>query len=182
VFFVTIENLARGDVVDFGPLGGTQFTIPTELEANTSYRWAVTAGLPTGESIVVRSVATFVILEEAAPRVTLLYQNFPNPFPTPVASYTCLWFDLHSRSRVRLTIHDIRGNLVRTLIPTPQLGDFFEAGRYGRAVPGGAEPCDPRFAWDGTGDNGRRMPAGVYLVRLRTEAHESFKRILHRGR
>lgn len=120
--------------------------------------------------------------QSAVPRVTLLYQNFPNPFPTALASETCLWFDLHRTTRVRLTIHGIRGNLVRTIIPSAQLAGELAAGRYGRGAPGPVPSCDPRFAWDGHADDGRMVPPGVYLVRLRTDSHQSFKKMLFRGR
>jgi hypothetical protein len=181
-FFVSVENLATREVLDFGPLGGDRFTVPQDLESNTSYRWAVTSALPTGESIVVRSTSTFVIIESTTPTVTLLYQNFPNPFPATRSTTTCIWFDLHQASRVRLTIHDIRGNLVRTIVPSGAVTGDFAAGRYGRGIAGSGESCDARFTWDGRGDDGRTMVQGVYLVRLRTQTHESFKKILFRGR
>lgn len=128
------------------------------------------------------SSSTFAVPQPSVPRLTLLYQNFPNPFPTAAASETCFWFDLHRTSRVHLTIHGIRGDLVRTLVPSAQLTGELAAGRYGRGAPGSGLACDPQFAWDGRGDDGRMVPPGVYLVRLRTDAHESFKKILFRGR
>lgn len=120
--------------------------------------------------------------DPSLPRVTLLYQNFPNPFPTPASTATCVWFDLHQPSRVRLTIHDIRGTTLRTLVPSPEVGESMPAGRHGRGTSAAPPGCDWRFTWDGTADGGRVLPPGVYLMRLRAGAHESFKRIVFRGR
>lgn len=181
-FELSIDNLATGQSLTYDALVVESFMIPENLETNTSYRWAVTAALAGGERAAAQSTGTFVIVQPTVPRLTLLYQNFPNPFPTPLASETCFWFDLHRTSRVRLTIHGIRGNLVRTIVPSAQLTGDLAAGRYGRGAPGAAPACDPRFAWDGRGDDGRVVPPGVYLVRLRTDSHESFKKILFRGR
>jgi hypothetical protein len=119
-------------------------------------------------------------VEQGAPAVTLLYQNFPNPFPAGGRSSTCLWFDLHRTSPVRLTIHGVRGNLVRTLIPAGDLTGNLPAGRYGRGTD--ASSCDPRLAWDGRADDGSLVPPGVYLARLHTGTHESVKKMLFRGR
>ena len=182
IFELSIDNLATGQALNYPTVAGESFTVPENLETNTSYRWAITAKVASGERVTVQSTGTFVILQPTVPRLTLLYQNFPNPFPTSLASETCLWFDLHRTSRVGLTIHGIRGNLVRTIVPSVQLTGDLAAGRYGRGAPGSASACDPRFAWDGRADDGRVVPPGVYLVRLRTDSHESFKRILFRGR
>ena len=118
---------------------------------------------------------------QPVPSVTLLYQNFPNPFPTPGASFTCIWFDLHTVSQVRLTIHDIRGTLLRTLVPSAALSSSFPAGRFGRGDPDANTGCDHRFSWDGNDENGRRVPSGVYMVRLKTERFEGVKKIVYRG-
>ncbi|HSA54050.1 MAG TPA: hypothetical protein VLE53_00025 [Gemmatimonadaceae bacterium] len=136
---------------------------------------------PAGNLPLPAGARTALRRQAAIPAVTLLYQNFPNPFPTTTAAETCLSFDLHRPSRVSLTIHDIRGNLVRSIVPSPQVAADLAAGRYGRSVPGDAAPCDPRFLWDGRADDGRVVAPGAYLVRLRTESHESFRRMLFRG-
>ena len=115
------------------------------------------------------------------PPVTLLYQNFPNPFPSPTSATTCLWFDLQSDARVTLAIYDLRGHLVRTLVPSPQVPARLVAGYYGRAgsVPAGG--CDQRFAWDGRGSDGRSVPAGVYLARLGVDGSWQMRKIVFRG-
>jgi len=80
------------------------------------------------------------------PPTTLLYQNFPNPFPAGGRDSTCIWFDL--------------------------------AGRGGAGGP----TCDPRLMWDGRADDGRVVPAGVYLYKLTARGVIQFRRIVFRGR
>jgi hypothetical protein len=115
------------------------------------------------------------------PPVTLLYQNFPNPFPAMGQETTCLSFDLAVASEVELDILDLRGSPVRRLVPGPELGPMLTPGRYGRSGSGGL-PCDPRLTWDGRADNGQDVPAGVYLFKLRASGITQFRRIVFRGR
>ena len=73
-----------------------------------------------------------------------LGQSYPNPFNSQVA----IPYDLRDAALVTLTIHDVRGAAVRTLM------DGFMAGGHHTVV------------WDGTDDNGRRVGSGTYLHRL----------------
>lgn len=180
-FDLAVENVATREVLRYANLNETQFVLPRSLEFNASYRWTVTARLPTGDTATVRSQGSFVVADLSVPRVTLLYQNFPNPFPSATSLATCIWFDIHRESRVSLTIHDIRGSLVRTLIPARGASDLFLAGRYGRGLDG-ESGCEPRSTWDGTDNGGDIVPTGIYLVRLRTPGFEAYKRAVFRGR
>lgn len=180
---IRVTSVATGAPVIVAALPETTFVPATPLESNSSYRWAVRARLAQGapeDSIVVASRATFVISAPSRPRVTLLYQNFPNPFPTGDRAFTCIWFDLQDFTTVSLEIYDLRGRLVRRLLSGDSQGVLLPSGRYGRA-PGGESGCDPRFTWDGSASDGRRVPAGIYLVRLRAGDVESMKKIVFRG-
>jgi hypothetical protein len=117
----------------------------------------------------------------ARPAVTLLYQNFPNPFPTTESRTTCIWFDLDRVSTVTLTIHDVRGNLVRRILPATTGTPPLSPGRYGRASPSSGTGCDPMLTWDGRADDGSVVPRGVYLIRLRAAGTESIKKALFQG-
>lgn len=152
--------------------------VPTvDLESNTSYRWQVVARLATGELTTVGSAGTFVVIDASEPLTTLLYQNFPNPFPSATSPVTCLWFDLHELGPVKLEIYDLRGHLVRRLLDERSV----LPGRYGRGMAGDPSTCDPQFTWDGTSSDGRHVPAGVYLARLQAGGTEAVRRILFRG-
>jgi len=117
------------------------------------------------------------------PPINLLYQNFPNPFPSTASPVTCIWFDLAQRSEgVTLAIYDLRGRLVRTIVPSAGVSSKLEAGYYGRAANGPtAGGCDPRFTWDGRGSDGVSVPPGVYLVRLHVDDAWQTKKIIYRG-
>lgn len=120
----------------------------------------------------------------APPRATLLYQNFPNPFPSGGLLATCFWFDLARDADVRIQVLDIRGNVVRTLAPSSTTPGHFSAGRYGRGtgdIPDGFG-CDGRFIWDGTASDGRLVPPGVYLLRMRADGEDVVRRMLFLGR
>jgi hypothetical protein len=178
---VLVRQTAGGPQSTFvAGLTDTTIRLPTPLERNETYRWALVihAGLDTS---LVRAPAPFLVLDATAPPATLLYNNFPNPFPTPARDATCIWFDLALPSRVALEILDLRGGVVRRLVPSPDFPGVLPAGRYGRGAPGGGL-CDPRFAWDGRTDDGRLLPAGVYLYKLKAGDVIQFKRIVYLGR
>jgi hypothetical protein len=118
------------------------------------------------------------------PRRTILYQNFPNPFPSGGSLTTCVWFDVARDSDVLIQVLDIRGNVVRTLVPSATIPSRHLAGRYGRAtgnIPDGSG-CDERFTWDGVASDGRMVPVGVYLLRMRADGDEVVRRMLFLGR
>jgi hypothetical protein len=117
------------------------------------------------------------------PPINLLYQNFPNPFPGTTSRVTCFWFDLAQRSdNVTLAVYDLRGRLVRTIVPSASVPSTLDAGYYGRSAnSSGAGGCDARFTWDGKGSDGRGVPPGVYLVRLHAGNAWQTKKIVFRG-
>jgi len=141
-------------------------------------------------------VALLAATGRAAPQTpiaTLLYQNFPNPFPgtgtaaataalAAGAPATCIWFDLGRPSPVRLEVYTLRGDRVRVLLPSSALSGVLPADRYGRA-PGGANAgCAAALTWDGTADDGRVVPAGVYLLRLQADGASQVRKVVFRGR
>jgi hypothetical protein len=79
-----------------------------------------------------------------------LEQNFPNPF----VSGTTIGFTLPQAGNVSLSIYDINGRVVRTLINNT----FRQAGQH-------------LMMWDGTDKSGMRAQAGVYFYRLQTEGY-----------
>lgn len=181
-----IEITGRGGGTEQGAtdLSDTTWRAVSDLQTNTSYGWRVRATLRDGQSIVVNSNATFLVRDQAFPAKTLMYQNFPNPFPSPTSFSTCIWFDVAvPGARITLDVTDLRGNLVRSLIPGTDGQRDFLPGRYGQGLPGAGSNCDNRFVWDGTGNDGRTVAAGVYLLRFQAGRQPpSFRRVLFKGR
>lgn len=68
--------------------------------------------------------------------------------PNPFAARTELGFVLARAAAVELTVYDLSGARVRTLARGP-----LSAGAH-------------TFEWDGRAEQGRRVPAGIYFVRL----------------
>jgi len=163
-------------------LDATEFQPTRDLERNTPYRWSVTAHLGT-DTLTTTSRGTFVIVDDSAPLATLLYQNFPNPFPNRdlMRDATCIWFDLAAAARVRLDILDARGHVVRQIVPGDDVAGDLPPGRYGRPASGAPGSCDPRFEWDGTAPSGTAVPQGIYIIRLVTPDATFTKRIVYMG-
>ena len=184
-FDISVINVGTNQVDFFAPLGvaDTAFVFPTPLESNTSYKWRIRAravNSAANDDVTVTSQGTFVIQSSDQPASTVLYQNFPNPFPNERSSVTCFWFDLAQRSTVRLTIYDIRLREVKNIIPGA-LGSNLPAGAYGRTNDP-AQACDPRITWDGTDDRGNVVPRGVYIARFQAGSVSDTKKILFLGR
>lgn len=162
-------------------LDSMSYTPPADLELNTPYRWRVRSHLAS-DTASTESQGAFLVVDGSIPPVTLLFQNFPNPFPNPAIglSATCFWFDLATTGSVRLEILDLRGHRVRRLIP-PAFTDPLPAGRYGRPGPAGGGRCDPNLEWDGRAEDGELVPRGIYLAKLVTPDGTFFKRVVFLG-
>jgi hypothetical protein len=68
--------------------------------------------------------------------------------PNPFEHETSIRFDVQRAATMRLTIHDIAGRLVRTLLAAP------------------VSPGSRAVTWDGRVDSGSRAAPGTYFVRL----------------
>jgi hypothetical protein len=84
--------------------------------------------------------------QDALPKATLLLA----PAPNPTARVSNLAFSLAHAGRVDLAIYSVDGRKVRTLVAESR-----EAGFHS-------------VAWNGTGDDGQRVAAGVYFARMVT--------------
>ncbi len=80
------------------------------------------------------------------PKQLSLHQNVPNPFNPS----TTIFYDLPAAGRVTITVYDVHGRLVRSLLDRQDA-----AGT--RSV-----------AWDGRDNAGQRVASGTYFYRLQT--------------
>ena len=91
--------------------------------------------------------------ETASPQMAL-YDSYPNPFNLA----TTIAFQLPQLSQVSLSIYDLRGDMVRTLV----YGDV-SAGYH-------------MIQWDGCNDRGNVMISGVYFIRIEARAKASIQK------
>jgi len=90
------------------------------------------------------------------PRDFSLGPNYPNPFnPSTIIEYT-----LARRSRVAITVYNMLGREVTTLVDA-----FKPAGRY-------------TVAWDGTAAGGRSVASGMYFYRMVTASGSETRKML----
>jgi hypothetical protein len=87
--------------------------------------------------------------------------DFQGARPNPVDERTSFEFSLSSAGRARLELYDLNGRRVRSLIEA----ELLAAGKH--AIP-----------WDGRGDRGDRVGAGVYWARLEAEGRSITKRLV----
>jgi hypothetical protein len=94
--------------------------------------------------------------EAAMPNSYSLLQNYPNPF-NPV---TKLRYDLPENSHVNITIYDMLGRAVKTMVNQHQ-----NAGH--RSI-----------IWDGTNDYGNTVSTGIYLYQIQSGAYTRTKKMV----
>lgn len=84
-----------------------------------------------------------------------LGQCYPNPFnPTTTIAYS-----VASRTRVDLSIYNVKGELVRTLVDEMQ------------------DPNGYRVTWDGRDDHGNPVASGTYFYRLNAGGYQNTKKL-----
>ncbi len=152
------------------------------LTPNQAYRWRVIARLRSGAADTVESASPFFITRSDSPPITLLQQNFPNPFPRPDLglSETRIWFDLEVETRVELAVFDLRGRLIKQLIPvSPDCGPVtLPPGIYGRVGTVIPPITCGATSWDGTDHAGRTVARGVYMLRLRAAGKDYIRHMV----
>jgi len=82
------------------------------------------------------------------------------PAPNPFRAGTSLSFSLTRPGEVEATVHDVVGR------------------RVARLAVGVRSAGEHELRWDGTTDAGREVPAGIYVVRLRTEEGITSRKVL----
>ncbi len=97
---------------------------------------------------------------QSVPKEFVLYQNYPNPFNPR----TEIRYQLADDSQVTLTIYDILGKNIRTLVHEYQPGGYYNV------------------LWDATDDHGNRVISGVYFYEIRViaknELHKQTRKMI----
>ena len=103
-------------------------------------------------SYVVRKVN----LKNSIPKEFSLSQNYPNPFN----STTLIQYGLKENVNVKITVYDILGRVVKSLV-----NDYQDAGF--RSV-----------TWDGTDNSGSSVATGLYIYKIEAGDFVSAKKML----
>jgi M6 family metalloprotease-like protein len=108
------------------------------------------------DGFTINNAATGVENTQVVPSEFALRQNYPNPFnPT-----TTIPFDIKERAHATLTIYNIRGQVVRTL-----LDETLDARSYG-------------LVWDGRNDSGQPVSSGVYFYKLIAGDYQDVRKLV----
>jgi len=105
---------------------------------------------------VARSPETDIVLSGLPVAATRLLPNVPNPF-NPM---TKINFEMEKAGRARVSIYDVSGRLVQTLV-NEQLG----SGLHVRV-------------WQGRDATGRQVPSGAYYLRMETGGKVDHRKIM----
>ncbi len=147
----------RGDVQNVDVCVDATGLDPGEYECDL----VVTSDDPDESEVVVPVTLTVVWtgVEEGEdfPRELALRGNYPNPFnPT-----TSIAYDLPRSAHVTLTVHDLAGRVVRTLLDETI-----------------ADPGRHAVVWDGRDHDGHRVASGVYFYRLEAEGETLTRKMI----
>jgi hypothetical protein len=142
-----------------GYSSGTEF-VDSNL-VNGSYYYKLTAtdfsGNVGGPSVELPISVTSVHEQEGSvPKVFALFQNYPNPF-NPV---TQIRFSIPKRAKVEISVYNILGQKVTTL-----LNQELEAGNY-------------TATWNGKDDKGYDVSSGIYFYKLNSSEFSATKKML----
>ncbi len=146
----------------------TAARVPKFLARNNRYYWKAiaadgqTAPVASGvESFVVANDAVSVAQRETLPLDFALEQNYPNPFSfARPAAATQIRFALPQPARITVHIYNALGQSVRALFDGAK-----SAGVH-------------HLLWDGRNDRGQRVSAGLYWLRLESEAFVATKKMV----
>jgi endoglucanase len=113
-------------------------------EVVVSWNAALLYNLYAAKYVIAASSPTAVGTTTSTPKEFTLGQNFPNPFNPS----TTIEYSVPRTSHVNLTIYNLLGQRVRTLVD--------------REMNQGSHPVQ----WDGTDDNHSQLPSGMYVYRM----------------
>ena len=113
------------------------------------YIYSTLVMLPTGDDVSLTDITVM-------PEKFTIHQNYPNPF-NPV---TTLRYDLPENGNVNITIYDMLGRQVKTLINQNQNAGYMSV------------------IWNATNDYGKPVGAGIYLYQIQAGEYISTKKMV----
>jgi len=154
--YLNMKNGITDQLSQFNANGNLLSCIETLDSTYATENWTYANGNIDEGVIFAETCAQVSIDMDIIPIKFQLYNAFPNPF-NPV---TTLRYDLPENSLVNITIYDMMGREVKTLVNQSQ-----DAG-YRSVI------------WDATNDYGKPVSAGIYLYQIQTGKHISTKKMV----
>ena len=151
---ISTDSIFSNIVLDEQKIGSNFEYPPDSLHYGTRYYWRVK--IPGYEwssvwSFTTKSIPTYVEKIELIPNKFELYQNYPNPFNPS----TKIKFNLPETAKVKLTVYNIVGQEIITLI-----NKFMDAGVY-------------KVEFDGS-----KLPSETYIYKLQTDNFIQIKKMI----
>jgi len=154
-----LPSVLAGPKAGFGWMRVTLTVAPVPPD----YPWAGSAGMAGGSFLGGETEDYPVTIVDAATGVS---SESPSGFalapltPNPTTAATLVRFQLPRASEVKIVAYDVSGRAVRTLVDA--------------RMPAGQQQA----SWDFRDDEGRELPAGVYLVQMRAGAESVTRRVI----
>jgi len=158
VFSLSPDVLESWDCIDYGDyvhwIGGVGTPGTAQAVAVSGSYAYVTVGSYGLHILPIQCAATSIddvgTVMSPLPQAFHLSQNYPNPFnPTTTISFD-IRMEAGAEQHVNLTIYDLRGRHVKTLID-----DELEQGSH-------------EAVWDGKDEQGQQVSSGIYLYTLKS--------------
>ena len=157
---MTVKSAVEGDLIRFLIYSDEGLVLPSGrhefMEVADNSVFAIEdIQLSTVDGYVVKSTLDNSI-SSLLPESFTLYQNYPNPFNPS----TEIRFDLTEAASVRLTVYNLLGQEVRSLVD--------------RTLPAGRHVA----VWDACDDQGRKVSSGIYFYSLVSDTFSARKKML----
>ena len=157
-------DLEKSSTADFGEYQVIETAdtayLDTDYEVDVTVYYRLVAyddgGNASEHSVAIDITVLWADLGIAIPDEFAIHQNYPNPF-NPV---TTLRYDLPEQGHVRITIYDMLGRDVKTLINEYQ------------------DPGYRSIIWDATNDYGKPVSAGMYLYQIQANNFLKTKKMI----
>lgn len=127
-----------------------------DMRQQHAYTYNTSYGLRAFRVIVHHSPTTGILNNGIAPDVFSLSQNYPNPFNPS----TEIQFQVPQVSQVTITLFNLLGQKVRTLVNSQM------------------EPGSYKTVWDGRNDFGQKVASGIYIYRMNAGEFSSVKKMI----
>ena len=124
-----------------------------------SQRTSILTNLNINQFLTISEDSAITAIDEktlALPKTFVLKQNHPNPFNPE----TGIKYQLSISAEVTLTVFDMLGRKIRTLVNTQQTAGSYE------------------IVWNGRNDAGETVGSGIYLYRLSASGQQQVKKML----